>query len=184
MQPSSTLYSGVYQGDILLKFCCDDCKQFWFTTADLKPLHVASFLDNIYQPQQTVAPIITIIIKKENGIEQIYLCVSAVSEGMEGLNIPYIIWHIRELEHQRFAHFYISKDCLPLKPVWIKQYCTIESEAISNLIVMKRSEVQCHLQIYLNQAVKTYGFESLEAFLMQAKNDIVLQPGECKTYGA
>ena len=185
MQPSSTLYSGVHQGDILLKFCCEDCKQFWFpTAADLESLHVASFLDDIYQPKQTLAPILTIIIKKENGVEQIYLSVGAVSEGVEDLNIPYIVWHIRELEHQRFAHFYISKECLPLKPVWIKQYCTSESEAISNIIANERSEVQSHFQICLNQAIKTYDFENLEAFLMQAKNDVALQSGEYKICNA
>lgn len=171
MQPSSTLYSGVSEDDDLLKFCSEECKRFWFPAPDQQsqPLHVASYLDETCQSQETVAPLMTVIIQKENSVEQIYLSVDKTSKELKNLDQPYIVWHIRGLEIQHFAHFYISKDCLPLNSVWTKQYCTHEGEAISKYITTEKLEVQSRIQMQLNQAVKTYGFEDFEAFLMQAK---------------
>ena len=79
------------------------------------------------------------------------------------------MWHIRELKHQHFAHFYISQDCLPLNFVWIKQYSTSESEISDNYIATKKLEIQSHIQVQFNLAVKEYGFENFEAFLKQVK---------------
>ena len=175
MKPSSTLYSGVYQNEILLKFCSDACKLYWFPNADIKPpLHATSFLDKSHQSQQTIAPMITVINDTINGVEQIYLSAGALSEDEDNLKMPYIVWHIREVQHQHFAHFYISKDCLPLKPVWVKHYCTSESEAISDLIATKRLEIQSQFQMHLTKAVQMCGFENLESF-MQAE---YYQPGK------
>ena len=171
MKPSYTLYSGVYQDAILLKFCSDVCKLFWFPNADVKPpFHVASLLDKSYQPQQTVAPTITVINKTKNGVEQIYLSAGAFSEDGDNLKKPYILWHIREVEHQHFAHFYISNECLPLKPIWVKHYCTSESEAISDLIATKRSEIQSQFQMHLNEAVRMCGFKNLESFFIETSS--------------
>lgn len=163
MQPSPTLYSGTRE-DNLLKFCSEECKKFWFPTPDQKPLYIASYLDETCQSQESVAPLMTAIIPKKDGVEQIYFSVGEESDK------PYIIWHIRELEHQYFAHFYISKDCLPLNSVWPKQYCTVECEAMYNYISTNKLEVQSQVQIQLNQAAKEYGFEDFDAFLKQVKN--------------
>lgn len=161
MQPSPTLYSGFLEDNSLLKFCSEKCKKNWFPTPDQKSLYVASYLDETCQSQDKVALLLTSIIRRESGVEQIYLSVDKT------LGKPYIVWHIRELEHQRFAHFYISKDCSPLNSVWTKQYCTSEIEAISNLMKTKKLQVQSHIQLQVNQAVKQYDFEDFEAFLKQ-----------------
>ena len=136
---------------------------FWFPSQDQKSLYVASYLDETYQSQQAV---MTFISRKENGVEQVYLSVDKASDGLDK---PYILWHVRELEHQHFAHFYITKDCLPLNSVWTKQYRSYESEIVSNLITTKRLELQSHFQAQFNEAVKEYGFENFEAFLSQVK---------------
>ena len=166
MQPSSTLYSGVH-GDHLLKFCSEECKRFWFPTPDHVSPHVASYLDGTCQSQEKVAPLLTAVVQKEKGVEQIYLSVDKASGDFERLDMPYIVWHIRELEIQHFAHFYITKDCLPLKSVWTKQCCTGEGEIISKYIAANQLEIQSHIQKQLNQAVKEYGFADFETFLKQ-----------------
>ena len=99
----------------------------------------------------------TIISQKENGVEKIYLCA-------DGAKRPYIIWHMRELEQQRFANFYISKDCLPLCSVWVKQICTGESEFVSHF---KKEEIQVQLLQHFNKAAKACHVENFEAFVMQ-----------------
>ena len=175
MQPSCTLYSGVHQDDILLKFCSEACQLFWFPAVDHSPLHAASVLES-HQPQKS-APTITVIFKHKDRVEQIYLSTGEVSDD-NNLNMPYIVWHIRELKLQYFTHFYISKDCLPLKPVWIKHFCTRESEAITDLIANDRSEIQSHIQLYLNQAVQMCGVGDLKSFLSQADYNIALKFGK------
>lgn len=127
----------------------------------------------------------TLIVRKDNGVEQIYLSVDKTSEDLKNLGKPFIIWHIRELEHQRFAHFYISKDCLPLNFVWTKEYCTSESEVFYNYIATKKMEVQAYIQMQFNQAVKEYGFENFEAFLKQIKTSkgVSLYDGEYSYIG-
>lgn len=164
MQPSNTLFSGVID-DTLLKFCSEKCKGLWFPSPDQMPLHAASYLGETCQSDDTVAPLMTLISQKEGGVEQFYLYVSGVSTGSEKMERPYILWHVRELKHQHFAHFYISKDCLPLDLVWAKQICNSEDEAFFNHITTKQTELQAHLQKQLNEAVKVCGFENYEAFL-------------------
>lgn len=169
MQPSSTPYSGVHEDKSLLKFCSEECKGFWFPTPDQRSLFVASNLDEACQVQETVPLLMTAIVRKDNGVEQIYLSVDDTPEDSKNFGRPYVIWHIREFEHQHFAHFYISKDCLPLNFVWTKQYCTSESEVMYNYIATKNLEVQSRIQVLFNRAVKEYGFEDFDAFLKQIK---------------
>ena len=167
MQPSNTLYSGTLQ-EKLLKFCSEECKGLWFPSPEQKTLHVASCLDEISQSEDKAAPLMTLISQKEKRVEQIYLSVGRISaEGVEDVEKPFIVWHMRELEHQYFAHFYISEDCLPLNSVWIKQICTSESEAIFKNLATRRTELQEYFLELFNEAAKLYDFESLRAFLMQ-----------------
>lgn len=163
MQPSNTLYSGSGLENSLLKFCSPECKGLWFPFPDQTSLHAACYLDEAGLSEDTVAPLMTVISRKDGGVEQIYLYVDG------GLQRPYILRHVRELIHQHFTHFYISKDCLPLTSVWIKQICSSESEAIFNHITTKRTELQAHLLKQLNEAVKVCGFESFEAFQMKLR---------------
>ena len=156
MQPTPTPYSGVNGDNRLLKFCSEGCKGFWFPAADEKSRHFASYSD---EPRQTDGLLMTIITRNDNGIEQLYLYVKNLR--------PYLVWHIRKLECQYFAHFYISEDCLPLNSVWTKQYCTGDGEFIYDHIATKRLEVQVHIQMQLNQAAKDCGFENFEAVCKQ-----------------
>ena len=175
MQPSSTLYSGVLK-EKLLKFCSEECKALWFPSSDKKSLHVASYLDGTCQSDDKVGPLMTIISREKNeekeneekGVEQILLFIG-VSESLQNVERPYVVWHIREVEHQRFAHFYISDDSLPLNSVWVRQICTSESEIVSNLIATKRKKLQRHLLEYFSEAAKECGSENFKAFLEQIK---------------
>jgi hypothetical protein len=166
MQPSPTPYSGVHGDNTLLKFCSEGCKEFWLPTADSKPqLHVASCVDEPCQFQEMTGLLMTAMFRKDKGVEQFYLGVESSTECR-----PYLIWHIRELECQYFAHFYISEDCLPLNSVWTKQYGTGDGEFIYNHIATKRLEVKSHIRMQLNQAVKECGFEDFGSFCEQMKN--------------
>lgn len=160
MQPATTLYSGVH-ADVLLKFCSDECKGLWFHTPDHKPFHVASYLDEASQSSQL--PLMTVVIAKDKRVEQIYLSVGRVSEGLK--EMPYIVWHIRELKKHFFAHFYISEDCFPLNEVWSQQICTAEIEEIHSLVASSGSEIKYHIQMYLNKAVKIYGYDGIHSFI-------------------
>ena len=174
MQPSSTLYSGVLK-EKLLKFCSEECKALWFPS-DKKSLHVASYFDGTCPSDDKVGPLMTIISRgkneekenEEKSVEQIFLFIG-VPESLQNVERPYVVWHIREVEHQRFAHFYISDDSLPLNSVWVRQICTSESEIVSNLIATKRKKLQGHLLEYFSEAAKEYGFENFKAFLEQIK---------------
>ena len=161
MQPSATLYSGVCEDKSVLKFCSKECKGLWFPTPGQKSLYVATHIDETSQLHEEIAPTMTIIIRKGNGVEQIYLSVDETSGR------PFIVWHIREVEHQSFTHFYILADCLPLNSVWPKQYSSYQSEFMGNYIATKRLEVQSHIQIQLNQAAIECGLEDFKAFLKQ-----------------
>lgn len=181
MQPSSTLYSGIYKEGNLVKFCSKECKQLWFSSPDQESIYyVASLLDESCQPYQASIPLMTVIVRKETGVEQIFLSIRKVSEGLKESDIPFIIWHVRELEHQHFAHFYIAEDCLLLEAVWSKQYCTSETEVVSNIIATKRLELQSQFQVHFNQAVGRCGFDDFEAFLAHIKKSkqISLQTGK------
>jgi len=164
MQPSSTPYSGFHQDtESLLKFCSEECKKFWFPAPDQKSIVAASYLDETsWHLPEPAAPLLTAIIQKDDGVEQIFLAIDDLSRLQ-------VIWHIRKLEHQHFAYFYISKDCLPLSFVWPKDYCTNESEIIDNYIRAKKFEVQSHIRLQLNKAVKECGFENFESFLKEIK---------------
>ena len=167
MQPSNTLYSGTLQ-EKLLKFCSEECKGLWFPSPDQKSLHVSSCLDETCQSEDKAAPLMTLINRRENRVDQIYLSVNRIAAGgTENVEKPYIVWHVRELEHQYFAHFYISEDCLPLNAVWIKQICTGESETMFENISTKGEELQKYLLELFSEAVKLYDLESFKAFLMQ-----------------
>ncbi len=170
MQPSITLYSG----ELGLKFCSEECKELWFPSADQKFLHVASYLDEACQLEDTATPALTIISRKENAVAQIFLF---MSESLENVKRPYIVWHVRESECQFFAHFYISRDCLPLNSVWVKQISSGESKTISNLIANQRKELQASLLKEFNEAVKICGFENFEAFLIKL-NGTSIQNGK------
>ena len=162
MQLSNTLYSGTVK-DNLFKFCSQECKALWIPSEageGLDSMHVASCLDGTCQSEEEDAPLMTTINQNENGVEQIYLC----ADGDKRL---YIIWHMRELEQQRFANFYISKDCLPLCSVWVKQICMGESEFVSHLITSKKEEIQVQLLQHFNKSAKACHVENFEAFLMQ-----------------
>lgn len=168
MQPSPTLYSGIHDGN-LLKFCSEECKGFWFPAPEQQLLYVASYLDGTCQSLQKESPLLTFINRRGSGVEQVYLSFGGISEGSVKSDAPYIVWHIRELNHQYFAHFYISKDCLPLKTIWTKQYCTSESEIIYNKIATRRLDLQFSFLEQLNQAVRRCSFENFEAFLMEVE---------------
>ena len=166
----------------MIKFCSKECKQFWTSpeSSDQECIRVECLFDEACQPQKENLPLITTIIKRENGLEQIYLSSCKVSTGSEEQYIPFIVWHIRELERQSFAHFYISRDCLPCESVWRKLYCTSDTESISNIITSTKEDLQSHFQLHCNRAVKACGFDNVEDFLMRLKNSkqTSLQTGE------
>ena len=163
MQPASTPYSGVHIDNVLLKFCSEECKGLWFHAPDHKPFHVASHFDEASQSLQPA--LMTIVVGKEESVEQIYLSVGKGSEGLK--EMPYIVWHIRGLRKQNFAHFYVSEDFYPLYEVWSRHFCTAEIEEIHSLVTAKRSELQSSFQMYLNQAVKNYGHDSIHSFIVK-----------------
>lgn len=179
MQPLPTLYSGVCR-DRLLKFCSEECKKFWLPTPNDKSICVAYCSNGTCQSQKTETPPITAIFQEENGVEQFYL---DIGEESGKLGRPYIVWHIRELEIQLFAHFYITEDCLPLNSVWTKQCCTGESEFISHYIASNKLEVQSHVQTHLNQAANECNFADLQAFLKQVEG-VSLYYGKLKDYNS
>ena len=170
MQPSPTLYSGVHENGMLLKFCSEECKKFWFPDPDQQPHYVACYLDEICQAKETAALLMTVVNQKKSGVEQVYLSIGTSSEGSKDIERLFIVWHIREVNYQHFAHFYITEDCLPLKSVWIKHYCTSESEIATKLIAEKKMELKSYFQRLFNEAVKKYNFEDLEAFVMKVEN--------------
>ena len=114
------------------------------------------------QSNNAVDPLMTIICQRENGgVEQLYLFTDGVSKEEK----PFIIWHVRDLEKQHFAHFYISKDCFLLNSVWAKQISTSESEFMSNFIVTKRMELQAHFLKQFDKAAVLCGFDNFETFV-------------------
>lgn len=165
MQPALTLYSGVHADHTLLKFCSEECKNLWFHKDGQGPFHVVSYLDEVSLSKKNFAPLMTIIIAKEKSVEQIYLCVSKISE--DSLEAPFIVWHVRELKNQFFAHFYISKDCLPLKAVWTRHICGTEIETISDVVAKTRVQLQSTFQVHFNQAIKKYSFSNFESFVIK-----------------
>lgn len=175
MQPSITLYSGMLQ-DNLLKFCSKECKAFWFPSPNQKTLHASSYLHKTCESDEdtTEALLMTVIIQKDNSVEHIYLSAD------KNMARPFIVWHVKELKCQHFAHFYISENCLPLNSVWAKQVCSSESEIMSSSIAPKRADLQAHFLKQLNEAVKLCGFDSFESFL-KASNGVSLQDGKFMT---
>ena len=116
-----------------------------------------------------VAPLMSIIVAGVKSVEQFYLSAKEVPGiGEEHSEIPFIVWHIRALDSQFFAHFYISKECLPLGDVWIKHFCTADSEMVSNIVEAGRVQFQSTLQNYFDQAVKRYSFGTLQFFIKEA----------------
>ena len=165
MQPSSTFYSSINDDDKLVKFCSEKCKELWFYAPDQKPFHMASYIDDVSlskKPLVLAAPLVTIISGSKNCLEQVYLSVGKVSEDVTA---PFVVWHIRKSTSQFFAHFYISKDCLPLENVWIKHICTAESQQIFDKISNERKSLQSHLQMLFGLAAKQQNFETLESFM-------------------
>ena len=65
MQPSPTLYSGVHENGMLLKFCSEECKKFWFPDPDQQPHYVACYLDEICQAKETAALLMTVVNQKK-----------------------------------------------------------------------------------------------------------------------
>lgn len=131
------------------------------------PFYIASYEDDLslHKPSNAipvVTPLMCIITGSKNCVEQIYLSVGKISDSV---NVPLIVWHIRKLNTQFFAHFYISKECLPLSNVWIKYFCMAESEQISDMITNKQESVQSILQKRFNAAAKKLNFETVEAFM-------------------
>ena len=173
MQPSLTLYSGVVENNILIKFCCEQCKGLWFHAEDQKPFYVASHLDEVSMSKHPDAPLMTIIVAREMCVEQIFVDESNAFETQkENSGMPFIAWHIRGLKNQYFAHFYVSKDCLPLKSVWMKHFCTADSELVNNIIAHGNVTLQPTLQECFDNLMKTFScdnFESLLAKVVQMK---------------
>ena len=162
MQPSSTMYSGILDNS-RLKFCSEKCKEFWFPPTNQKSFYAVPYLDDYCESGNTLAPLMTFISRNESGVEQIYLFVDDASEGLKKL---FIVWQVRESKSQHFAHFYITKDCFPLKSVWVKQICSGKSRATSYLTTTKARELQTHFMELFNEAVKHNGFDNFEEFLI------------------
>lgn len=170
MQPSPTMFSGVLEDSTVLKFCSEECKGLWFHSTDQKPFYVASYLDESSMCQQPVAPLMTIVVAGVKSVEQFYLSVKEVSEAQrECSNVPFIIWHIRCLESQYFAHFYISKECFPLEDVWMKHFCTASSEMVSSMIEAGRTHFQPTIQKHFDQATKIHSSCTFDFFIKEAQ---------------
>ena len=165
MQPSSTFYSGVNEENKFIKFCSQECKDLWFYSPDQKPFHMASYMEDTSlskKPLALAAPLMTIISGSKNCVEQVYL---SVGRDSKNVNVPYIVWHIRRLKNQFFAQFYTSKDCLPLNNIWVKHFCTAESEQISYKVASERRLLQSHLQMLFGLAAKKQNFGTLASFM-------------------
>ena len=170
-----TLYSGVLENNTLLKFCCEQCKGLWFHTADQKPFYVASHFDEASMLKHPNAPLMTFVATNEKCVEQLFLDENNSIETQKDISgMPFIVWHIRGLENQYFAHFYVSKDYLPLNSVWMKHICTADSELVYNIIAHGRVELRPTLQKYFDNVMKRYNicdsFESLLTKLIQVKS--------------
>ena len=169
MQPSLTMFSGVPENNTLLKFCSEKCKGLWFHSGDQKPFYVASYLDESSMLEHPVAPLMSIIVAGVKSVEQFYLSAKEVPGiSKEHSEIQFIVWHIRALDSQYFAHFYISKECLPLGDVWMKHFCTADSEMVSNMMEAVREQFQPTLQKYFDIAIKRYNFGTLQSFIKEA----------------
>ena len=167
MQPAMTLYSGILENNTLLKFCCEQCKGLWFHAADQKPFYVASLFDETSMLKHPDASLMTIVAAGEKCVEQLFL--DFVETQKEISEMPFIVWHIRGLESQYFAHFYVSKDCLPLKSVWMKHICTTDSELVYNIIAHGRVTLQPTLQAYFDNVMKRCNCDGFESLLVKLK---------------
>lgn len=183
MQPSLTLFSGMLENNTLLKFCSEQCKGLWFHSGDQKPFYVASYLDESSILKHPVAPLMSIIVAGIKSVEQFYLSAEKLPEiSEESSETPFIVWHVRGLDSQYFAHFYISKECLPLGDVWMKHFCTADSELVSNMVAAGRVQFQSTLQKHFDQATKRYSFGTFQSFVkatLQARADKVPGPLLC-----
>lgn len=168
MQPSPTMYSGVCGDNTLLKFCSEQCKGLWFHSADQKPTYAVSYMEEDSIMKLPIAPLMTILVAQDQCVDQFFLSIKDISNTHNVSSAaPFIVWHLRGLKSQYFAHFYVSKECLPIKDVWKRQICSADSEIVSNVVTSGRIQLQSNIQRHLSEAVKKYGFDSLESFVKE-----------------
>ena len=106
----------------------------------------------------------TVLVSKQNYVEQIYFSSEAVPNGTKQNPSPYVIWHKREVRRQFFSHFYISSDFLSLERVWPVQYSTAEIEIASNMIATDPAVFQNFLQTYLTKALTIESLTVLKSY--------------------
>ena len=159
MQPGPNLYSALLE-ETPLKFCSNECKALWIhESGQTEPFHIAHC-----SSETSDLDAVTVLVSKQNCVEQIYFSSEAVPNGNKQNPSPYVIWHKREVRHQFFSHFYISSDFLPLERVWPVQYSTAEIEIASNIIATDPAVFQNLLQTYLTKALTIESLTVLKSY--------------------
>ena len=99
--------------------------------------------------------------KMYNTVDFINLCVGDGSKGLP-LSEPYILWQVHNMDSQVFMSFHITKECIPLGPLWP---ALLGDE--NNVIALQEGflRLETKLSSIIGRAVKALGCEDVQEYL-------------------